>query len=94
MENVFSERSFKTLTGFAALGHSRYATVGRNDPNMLQPFLDYERGLGLGHNGNIVNFYSLREELYHTKTRTPAWVESDSELMLKLLCDSTRTGTD
>ncbi len=92
VENVFSERSFKTLTGHAALGHSRYATVGRNDPNMLQPFLDYERGLGLGHNGNIVNFYKLREELYHSKTRKPAWVESDSELMLKLLCDEMEPG--
>lgn len=85
VENVFSERSFKTLTGQAALGHSRYATVGRNDPNMLQPFLDYKRGLGLGHNGNIVNFYKLRDELVSTEGAAAGWVESDSELMLKIL---------
>ncbi|HEY9784669.1 MAG TPA: amidophosphoribosyltransferase [Candidatus Obscuribacterales bacterium] len=85
VENVFSERSFKSLTGSAALGHSRYATVGRNDPNLLQPFLNYERGLGLAHNGNIVNFYALREELYRSRRDKAPWVESDSELILRLL---------
>lgn len=85
VENVFSERSFKTLTGNAALGHSRYATVGRNDPNLLQPFLNYDVGLGLAHNGNIVNFYALREELFRSGKDKAPWVESDSELILRLL---------
>lgn len=90
IENVFSERSFKNLTGAAAIGHARYATIGRDDPNLLQPFLDYETGLGLGHNGNIVNFYSLREEILK-KSLVPVPLESDSALILKLLTDSIGT---
>ncbi|HEY9676894.1 MAG TPA: amidophosphoribosyltransferase [Drouetiella sp.] len=86
IENVFSERSFKNLTGAAAIGHARYATIGRDDPNLLQPFLDYETGLGLGHNGNIVNFYSLREEILK-KSVVPVPLDSDSALILKLLTD-------
>ena len=39
VENVFSERTFKNLMGKAAVGHSRYATIRHDDPNLLQPFL-------------------------------------------------------
>lgn len=83
VENVFSERSFKNLTGTAAIGHTRYTTVGRDDPNLLQPFLDYNAGLGLGHNGNIVNFYHLRDEFFLTEGTI--YPESDSQLVLGLL---------
>jgi amidophosphoribosyltransferase len=87
IETVFSERSFQNLHGTAALGHTRYATVGRNDPNMLQPFLDFEAGLALAHNGNIVNYYDLRSEL---KTEGEGKVSclSDSELMLRVIINA------
>jgi len=85
VDNVFSERAFKNLRGEAAIGHCRYATIGRNDPNLLQPFLDYHAGLGLAHNGNIVNFYQLREKLFMDKESKMPWLESDSELILRLL---------
>lgn len=81
IENVFSERSFKNLKGIAALGHARYATIGRDDPNLLQPFLDYGLGIGLGHNGNIVNFYQLRDEMFGHDVR----LQSDSDVILRLL---------
>lgn len=82
IENVFSERTFKSLVGNAALGHTRYSTVGHNDPNLLQPFLDYQTGIGLGHNGNIVNFYALRDQL---QQQDGLAIESDSALILRLL---------
>jgi amidophosphoribosyltransferase len=84
VENVFAERAFKSLTGNAALGHSRYATVGHNDPNLLQPFLDFQVGIGLGHNGNIVNFYSLKEQL-KKEGEDNLISDSDSALILHLL---------
>lgn len=87
IDNIFSERSFKNLKGRAALGHSRYATIGRNDPNLLQPFLDFESGIGLGHNGNIVNFYSLRENWLASADSRNKQIGSDSELILRLLSD-------
>jgi len=90
VENVFSERSFKNLRGTAALGHSRYATIGRDDPNLLQPFLDYNTGIALAHNGNIVNFYSLRDALLLANPTSGPAMESDSALVLKLLADELR----
>jgi amidophosphoribosyltransferase len=89
IENVFSERTFKNLRGSAALGHSRYATIGRDDPNLLQPFLDYNTGIGLAHNGNIVNFYALRDEMILTETGKVGGpsLESDSALILRMLTD-------
>jgi len=80
VENVFSERTFKNLKGTAAVGHSRYATIGRDDPNLLQPFLDYQLGIGLGHNGNIVNFYALKQEQFPELK-----LQSDSDLILRIL---------
>ncbi|MGH9549910.1 MAG: amidophosphoribosyltransferase [Terriglobales bacterium] len=88
IENVFSERTFKNLKGTAALGHTRYATIGRDDPNLLQPFLDYQLGIGLGHNGNIVNFYALRDELANG---TGVKLQSDSELILRLMANALGT---
>jgi amidophosphoribosyltransferase len=53
----------------------------------LQPFLDFELGIGLGHNGNIVNFYALREELNKSPRQTPV-IESDSAVILSLLASA------
>jgi amidophosphoribosyltransferase len=85
VENVFSERAFKNLKGRLAIGHTRYATIGRKDPNLLQPFLDAASGLAIGHNGNIVNVYALRDELLQDKVEYHPATGSDSEVILKLL---------
>ncbi len=86
IENVFSERSFKKgLKGKTALGHTRYATIGRQDPNLLQPFFDARSTIGIGHNGNIVNVYTLRDELTAAGIEFIPATESDSEVILKLL---------
>lgn len=86
VENVFSEPVLRNLNCTAALGHSRYSTIGRNDPNLLQPFLDYNVGIGLAHNGNIVNFYSLLDIADRQEQHgSGAVVESDSALILHLL---------
>lgn len=87
IENVFSERSFRNLKGEAALGHTRYATIGRRDPNLLQPFLDNAVGVGIAHNGNIVNCYDLRERLVNQSRRIRFATESDSEVILRLICE-------
>ncbi|MBX9690010.1 MAG: amidophosphoribosyltransferase [Candidatus Obscuribacterales bacterium] len=85
VENVFSERSFRALRGPAAIGHTRYATIGRRDPNLLQPFLDSHSGIAIGHNGNIVNCYHLREDLLRSYQNITFASESDSEVILQLL---------
>lgn len=85
IENIFSERTFKHLRGQVAIGHARYATIGSQDPNLLQPFLDNHSGLGIGHNGNIVNFYALKEELSKDGDQQVINMNSDSEMILHLL---------
>jgi amidophosphoribosyltransferase len=53
------------LVGHAAIGHTRYSTTGSSRVENAQP-LRFESDLGplaLGHNGNLVNTYSLRAEL-------------------------------
>ncbi len=89
VESIFSERSLRSINTKAALGHTRYATVGRNDPNLLQPFLDYEAGIGLCHNGNIVNFYALRSSLA-SELNDSIKIESDSALILSMLTSQLR----
>jgi amidophosphoribosyltransferase len=88
IENIFAEGMFKHTVGYSALGHSRYATIGHNDPNLLQPFLDFQSGIGLAHNGNIVNYYDLKADL--AKQGEHLTVESDSALILQLLSSQLR----
>ncbi len=88
VENVFSERTFRQLRGTSSIGHTRYATIGRRDPNMLQPFLDNAAGIGIAHNGNIVNCYELHEELHKRNNEITFSSESDSEVILKLLAEN------
>ncbi len=84
VEHIFSERIIKGLSGKAAIGHSRYSTIGQNDTGLLQPFIDNDTGIGLGHNGNIVNFYALRQQGIANANQLGA-LESDSALILDLL---------
>lgn len=88
VENIFSERTFRTLKGPASIGHTRYATIGSRDPNLLQPFLDSDTGIAIAHNGNIVNCYELRESIIANNPHAHFATESDSEVILRLLCES------
>ncbi|MDP2720713.1 MAG: amidophosphoribosyltransferase [bacterium] len=80
-----SPRSVRKLTGFAAIGHNRYSTTGRDRPCNVQPLkVSGPNGeICLGHNGNLVNAAQLRRELesegetFETTT--------DSELIAKQL---------
>ena len=88
VSSIFSEYALRSINSKVALGHTRYSTVGRNDPNLLQPFLDYESGIAIAHNGNIVNFYSLLDELSQQSLLTGHTIESDSALILSLLVNA------
>src|SRR6185437_15361537 len=56
VESIFTRENMSSLTGNLAVGHARYSTVGRGDIIDVQPFLlSYPFGLGMVHNGNVVN---------------------------------------
>ncbi len=63
--NVFTGDKLAPLTGYHAIGHTRYSTTGSNAARNIQPFLveTMHGPLALAHNGNLVNASSLREEL-------------------------------
>lgn len=87
VENVFSRDSMNTLTGDLALGHARYSTIGQGDLIDVQPFLSsYPYGIGLVHNGNLVNYAELAKELKDRHHRH-ALTHSDSEVLLNFLAD-------
>lgn len=89
VSNIFSENSLRKINSRVALGHTRYSTVGQNDPNLLQPFLDYDSGIAIAHNGNIVNYYSLLDELNkHAENGHIFSIGSDSQLILTLLVNA------
>ena len=88
IESVFTRENMKSLTGNLAVGHARYSTVGRGDWNDVQPFLlSYPFGLGMAHNGNIVNSDELATEL-RVKSRRRLLTQSDTEVILNLFADS------
>jgi amidophosphoribosyltransferase len=84
---VFDEKNLSHLEGHVAIGHTRYATIagkssdGHRD---LQPMLvNYPHGLGLVHNGHIVNMEELTQVLrdqYHRIMLT----KNDAETLLNL----------
>ncbi|MCM2277522.1 MAG: amidophosphoribosyltransferase [Oligoflexia bacterium] len=93
VESVFTRENMATLTGNAALGHARYATIGRGDVGDVQPFvLSYPYGLGIAHNGNIVNTEAMAAEL-RTRSRRLLMTRSDTEIILNLLADGLARAT-
>lgn len=89
--DVFKHASIlkESLKGFAAVGHNRYSTTGSSDnKSNIQPFVvNYKGGnLALGHNGNLTNFRTLRQQLQDEGTIFQS--TSDSEIILHLVARS------
>jgi len=63
--NVFTGDTLAPLTGYHAIGHTRYSTTGSNAARNIQPFLveTMHGPLAVAHNGNLVNASTLRDEL-------------------------------
>ena len=85
VSQVFREENLQSLSGWMAIGHTRYSTTGSSSQENCQPIpVSGPRGeLSLGHNGNVINAVELKEELLgwgcNFKTGT------DSEVIAQLL---------
>jgi amidophosphoribosyltransferase len=62
---VFNEQGLKTLSGYSAIGHTRYSTAGDDSILDAQPvFARYDLGeMAIVHNGNLTNAKEVRDEL-------------------------------
>ncbi len=65
VSQVFTRERLAPLTGYHAIGHTRYSTSGGSDSRNAQPFLveSMHGPLAVAHNGNLTNADSLRDEL-------------------------------
>lgn len=87
VESVFTRANIQTLSGSLAVGHARYSTIGRGDLVDVQPFLlSYPFGIGMVHNGNIVNCDSLAKDL-RMRSRRHLLTQSDTEVVLNLFAE-------
>ena len=80
----------KRLPGFAAIGHTRYATQGGTVLRNVQPlFADLSiGGFAIAHNGNLTNSRLLREQLVDDGAIFQS--TSDTEVTLQLIARSRR----
>jgi amidophosphoribosyltransferase len=87
VENVFTAENMRSLTGEMAIGHVRYGTAGKSELRNVQPFLlNFPYGIGMVHNGNLVNFRALTQEL-KTKYQRQPLADSDTENIINLFAE-------
>ncbi|MGH8981687.1 MAG: amidophosphoribosyltransferase [Acidimicrobiales bacterium] len=80
---VFDERTLSGLSGYVAMGHTRYSTHGASDWRAAQPVYKPfgHCGFALGHNGNLTNTPALAERA----GMLPGMVGTDSDVIGELL---------
>jgi len=85
---VFTPATLAPLTGYHAIGHTRYSTLGGGGQHNAQPFLveTMHGPLAVAHNGNLVNAAALRAELLGRGFGLTA--TSDTEVMTLMLSAS------
>ena len=80
------------LTGTMGLGHVRYATQGSLDWLDAQPFaIRYPFGVGIVHNGNVVNFAALRTRIERERLLETS---NDVELLVHVLIEHLASARD
>jgi amidophosphoribosyltransferase len=91
VSQVFDERTLSTLQGDLCIGHTRYSTTGSTTWENAQPAFttDGERGLALGHNGNLVNTAELA-----LMVDRGGKASSDTDIVAKLLARHLHSGLE
>jgi len=87
-DHFSKESTIRRLSGHAAVGHNRYSTTGETILRNVQPlFAELSTGgFAVGHNGNLTNGLTLRQELIAEGAICQS--TSDTEVILHLLARS------
>ena len=87
-ENFSSAEAIAELPGFMAVGHVRYSTTGGSGLRNVQPLYAELAGGGfaVGHNGNISNAQTLRDDLVSRGAIFQS--TSDTEVIIHLVATS------
>lgn len=92
VREIFSSRDLSMLKGSVGIAHTRYPTAGGYTEAEIQPmWIGSPRGIALAHNGNLVNYPELAEELCGRQHRHLN-SSLDSEALLHLLADHLAAG--
>ena len=88
---VFDEAKLKTLSGFSAIGHTRYSTAGDDSILDAQPvFARYDLGeMSIVHNGNLTNAEEVRAGLIKKGAIFQTFM--DTENLIHLIATSEET---
>lgn len=88
VSDTFGRDVLSTLTGRAAIGHTRYSTAGSSELRNAQPFrFDYAGGsIAIAHNGNVVNASDLRQRLEGAGSLFQT--SSDTEVIIHLMAQA------
>jgi amidophosphoribosyltransferase len=82
---ALKEEDIAPLRGEMAIGHTRYSTVGSGDKSDIQPFLaTFPYGIGMVHNGNVLNGHQLRQDLQEKEHRYCV-SQNDLEVLLNIV---------
>jgi amidophosphoribosyltransferase len=92
VREIFSPKNVLPLKGNMGIAHTRYPTAGGYSENDIQPlWIGSPRGIALAHNGNIVNYPELADEI-RLKQHRHLNSSLDSEALLLMLADKLATG--
>lgn len=87
VREIFSLPTAELLRGSVGVGHVRYPTTGGGGIENAQPFvLSHPFGLALAHNGNLTNYFELRERLEREGRRVISST-CDAEIILNVLAE-------
>ncbi|MFH1017656.1 MAG: amidophosphoribosyltransferase [Pseudomonadota bacterium] len=91
---VFDRSDLESLRGTTAIGHTRYSTVGKGEEIDVQPLvLNYPFGIGMVHNGNVVNYHDLARRLLEERHRQML-TTNDVEIIQNIFAEGlTQTGS-
>lgn len=85
ISQIFDTEALAPLSGYHAIAHTRYSTMGASTARNAQPFMveTMHGPLALAHNGSLVNASELRDELLQKGFGLTA--ASDTEVMALML---------
>ncbi len=87
VREIFSPDDISYLKGNIGIAHTRYPTAGGYDMSDVQPlWIGSPRGIALAHNGNLINYKALANDITQKKHRHLN-SSIDSEVLLHLLAD-------
>ncbi len=93
VREIFSPENILPLKGNMGIAHTRYPTAGGYSEADIQPlWLGSPRGIALAHNGNLVNYPALAEDIRYRQHRHLN-SSLDSEALLLMLADNLATGS-